>query len=187
MISNILFQYGGGYFGQSIEYLQYLGFWDVIIPFALIFAIVFAILEKVDIFAGKKNINATIAIAIALLTIIPHVTQVYPPEYDVVSIINAFLPQAALVFVVLVVVMLMLGITTGTGQLAEKLGKSAPFIAVALVLFLLARAWYPLGGPMFTFLDDPQLISFLVAVLVFGLVVFGVIGFGGGSRNPSHP
>ncbi|MDP2908831.1 MAG: hypothetical protein Q8N77_03415, partial [Nanoarchaeota archaeon] len=55
----------------AIEFLNEFGFYDVVLPFLLVFTLVFAILEKTKIFGveekkPKKNINAMIAFVIAL-------------------------------------------------------------------------------------------------------------------------
>ncbi|MBM3199831.1 hypothetical protein FJZ53_02750, partial [Candidatus Woesearchaeota archaeon] len=56
--------------GGAIEFLKEFGFFDVVLPFLLVFTIVFAVLEKTKIFGGgkesKKNINAMIAFVFAL-------------------------------------------------------------------------------------------------------------------------
>ncbi|MBI2652090.1 hypothetical protein HYX00_01375, partial [Candidatus Woesearchaeota archaeon] len=48
---------------------------DVLLPFLLIFVIVFAILQKTKILGdSKKNLNVVVAIVVGLLVVIPHVT-----------------------------------------------------------------------------------------------------------------
>ena len=65
-------------FRGMIGFLNKLGVYDVILPFLLVFTIVFAILEKTKILGidkidgkelGKKNINAMVAFVIAFLVI----------------------------------------------------------------------------------------------------------------------
>src|SRR3989344_2229777 len=56
-------------FGTLISELQSLGVYDYFLPFLLIFAIVFAILEKTKIFGEKTNINVVVSILIALIVI----------------------------------------------------------------------------------------------------------------------
>lgn len=54
--------------GQAIEFIRDMGFLQVIVPFVVIAAIMFGILEKIQMFGkGKKELNALIAIGISLL------------------------------------------------------------------------------------------------------------------------
>ena len=81
----------------NLEYILQLweswGLMDVILPFLLIFAVVYAALTKVKIFGEQKDrIHIIIALVIALAVVVPHVTYMYPPESDVVNIINTALP-----------------------------------------------------------------------------------------------
>lgn len=66
-------------FRKALEFLYTLGMYDVILPFLLVFAVVFAILEKTKVFGvdkiegveyTKKNINAIIAFVIGLLVVL---------------------------------------------------------------------------------------------------------------------
>ena len=69
--------------------LQELGLFDVILPFMLIFALVYAVLTKVNIFGpGTKNYNIVIALVMGLAVVFPHVLGYYPENQDIVVIIN---------------------------------------------------------------------------------------------------
>lgn len=63
----------GGFYGGSIGNVllswEQAGFFSYILPFLLIFALVFGILTKVKLFPDNKPINAVIAIAIGLLSL----------------------------------------------------------------------------------------------------------------------
>src|SRR3989344_2060049 len=59
--------------GDAVKLLQDFGFFDVILPFLLVFTVVFGILEKTKIFGTegekghpKKNIDAMVAFVIAI-------------------------------------------------------------------------------------------------------------------------
>ncbi len=65
-------------FGDVIEFLDRLGVYDVILPFLLVFTIIFAILEKTKVFGTeevegqkitKKNLNSMAAFTIAFLVV----------------------------------------------------------------------------------------------------------------------
>lgn len=67
--------YGGGYYGYSMEgfrsviaqWAQF-GVFDILLPLILIFAVVFAILEKINIFKNR-GVNLLIAMVVGFFTI----------------------------------------------------------------------------------------------------------------------
>jgi hypothetical protein len=115
--------YGTGSNGaltQAVWKLQEIGIVDIILPFILIFTIVFAILQKTKILgvddAGKvrKNYNIIVALVMGLGVVIPHVTGSYPsPESDIVNIINQALPNVSVVLVAVIMMMLLIGVFGG--------------------------------------------------------------------------
>jgi hypothetical protein len=86
----------------TIEFLKDFGLFDVILPFILVFAIVFSILEKTSLLGKKKqNLNSLVAIVFALLVITAN---------KVVTAITNALPNILLLIIILVSFLLMLGI-----------------------------------------------------------------------------
>ncbi len=59
---------GGGQFGSLIDSLSQFGFFSYILPFLLIFALVYGVLMKMKFF-DKNAINGIISLAVALLAI----------------------------------------------------------------------------------------------------------------------
>ena len=87
---------------NTVEFLEDFGLFDVILPFLLIFAIVFAILEKTKILGkNKSNVNSIVALVFALLVITAN---------KVITAITIALPNIALLLVVLISFLLMVGI-----------------------------------------------------------------------------
>lgn len=195
----ILFQFQGGMFQNTFQQLQSWGFFDVVIPFALIFAIVYTILNKVsfledvmkdkqgggkELHESRRNIRITIALAISLMTVVPHVIGLYPGGVDVVQVINQFLPETTLVVLTLFVVMMLLGLTGNpkTGKPNEQkdwFTFLSPFIALAIIGFLLYRAISPQAFPFlndFRLFNDPSFQALIIAVAVFALVIYLVVG-----------
>ena len=65
------------------ESLEAWGLTDVMLPFLLVFTLVFAVLEKTKVLGmEKKNLNVVVSLVMALSTIIPHITSSYPLDYD---------------------------------------------------------------------------------------------------------
>ncbi|MBU1204026.1 MAG: hypothetical protein KKG60_03090 [Nanoarchaeota archaeon] len=120
--------------GNAIDFLKQLGFFDVVLPFLLVFTIVFAILEKSRILGtvklsdgtdvANKNLNSVVAFVIGMLVV---------ATANVVSVINEALPKVILLFVFVISFLMLIGILFGTGELNfyDK-HKALYFILMAL-------------------------------------------------------
>ena len=97
---------------QSALYsLESWGLTDVILPFVLIFTVIFAILQKAKIFgAESKKYNVVFALAISLLVVIPHVTGTYPAGLDAVDIINQAIPSISVLAIAVIMFLVLAGI-----------------------------------------------------------------------------
>ncbi len=170
-------------FESFMQSLERVGFVDVLLPFLLIFTIIFAILEKTHILGeGKRNMNVGIAVIFALLVVIPHVTGNFPAGYDPVAIINAALPSISLVIVAVIALMILIGVFAHDRIL---LGMTAPgwvglFSVVTLVfIFGSAAGWWTTG--ILDWLDQifgSDIIAILIMILVFGIIIAFVTGGG---------
>jgi len=96
-------------FREALDFFARLGVFDVILPFLLIFTIVFAILEKTKIFGvekigdssyTKKNLNSMVAFVISFFTI---------ASSEIVEIITTVSSQMVVVLVAIVFFLLLLG------------------------------------------------------------------------------
>ena len=59
----------GGSFSELLMYMEQTGFFAYVLPFLLIFALVFGILTKIKIFKDNKAVNAIVALAVGLLAL----------------------------------------------------------------------------------------------------------------------
>jgi len=159
-------------FENTIEVLDSWGVTDVLIPFLLIFTIVFAILEKTKIFGeNKKNINIIISLVLGLSVVIPHVTDSYPAGSDVVDMINISLPQVGLVAVAFIMLLILVGIYGNKWIGSALSGWMALISAIAVfVIFGGAAGWWESGWFYDVFGEDA--ISLFVMLIVFGLIIW---------------
>lgn len=165
-----------GYYGSFLSYLDSFGITDLLVPFILIFTIVFAVLQKIEIFGKDKSkkFNIIIALSIALLSVIPHATGRYQ-QFDIVNVINSSLPQVGLLIIGLVLLMVLVGLIGGKTDHSSMILGFAGILAVILLLVVFWRAVNPYGTPAwFSFMDNPAFQAFLVIILVFGLIVWFV-------------
>jgi len=61
--------FGGGAIGDLLAKWEQIGFFSYLLPFMLIFALVFGILVKVKVFKDNKMVNGVIALAVALMAL----------------------------------------------------------------------------------------------------------------------
>ena len=171
-------------FGRILESW---GLIDVLLPFLLIFTLIFAVLEKSKILGEeKKNLNTAIALIFALIVVIPHITGNLPAGYDPVLVINSALPSVSLVVVAVISLMIMIGVFAH-----EKiyLGLTMPgwiaFISVILLIIIFGSAagWWTTGFDDWldsTFGSDA--LAVFIMIVVFGVIIAFVTG-GEGERE----
>jgi hypothetical protein len=157
---------------RLLDFLQTYSVTDVILPFLLIFTILFAILQQIKLFGEeKKNINIALSLLISAIAVIPHVTGRYPSNYDPVVIINALIPSAAVLAIAIILVLLLMGMW------GFELGKGVPAVVIALIVGVLfyvfgsTVGWWDVPGRWFNWWDDDLTIAVIV-ILVFGLIIY---------------
>ncbi|MCD4759635.1 hypothetical protein K8R33_02000, partial [archaeon] len=166
----------------TIDFLKDFGLFDVILPFLLIFAIVFAILEKTMILGKEKddpkqNLNSIVALVIALLFISAN---------KAVNLITDALPNIALLMVIIISFLLMIGVFWKSGEFdfTDKHKKWYIFftfiIFIALVLIFLGAYEYSAGvsllshllGSVGTGIGDDVLTGGIVLVVIVGVILW---------------
>jgi hypothetical membrane protein len=97
-------------FGGVIGFMMRLGVYDVILPFLLIFTIMYAILEKTKVFGTEKvgdteitrrNINAMVAFVTAFLVL---------ASSGIIEIFNKALPRIMVLLVIAVMYLMLIGV-----------------------------------------------------------------------------
>lgn len=159
-------------FQDMILTLEGTGLSDVLLPFLLIFTIVFAALRQTKILGDEKKFHIIIAMVMGFAVVIPHVLGRYPPGKDVVTIINTALPQVSIVLVAILMVLIMLGIF-GWELLPENGVGGGIFIFAILavgIIFGSSAGWFKLPQWL-NFINDPTTRALLIIVLVFGIVI----------------
>jgi len=172
------------------------GFSEVILPFFLLFIVLYAVLSSMKILSDKSGINVTLAIVLSLITVIPHVMGIYPPSFDPVVIIRNLSATMMLVLVASLSAIILMGVM-GIDIMKEG-GKSSPFFAILSVIGIntFVYIFYPYMFPLVVTLtvilgiffsmtktDKPSFISYLPAVL---LIVFIIVFRGSIPQNSKH-
>ncbi|MEW6063501.1 MAG: hypothetical protein AB1571_03995 [Nanoarchaeota archaeon] len=117
---------------NAIEFFKNFGLFDVVLPFLLVFTIVFAILEKSKILGtedgkSKKNLDSTVAFVVALLVVATN---------RIVTALNLALPNIVLLLVIGVSFLLLLGVFSKSEEMEfRKMHKGwyATFVAILFI------------------------------------------------------
>ncbi len=157
-------------FSNFASYLQAYGVMDFLLPFVLVFTIIYAVSSRMPLFRDNKNFRVIISLVLGLLFVVPHITGTYPLGYDPVQVMNEALPSISLVAIAAIMLLLLLGIFgKGFSQAA------APFIAfgaIGFVIYIFGAALNVWRGPYDIFYWwTTEVTELMVIILVFGLIV----------------
>jgi len=162
---------------EFIRILDSWGLTDVMLPFLLIFVVIFALMAKTRILGeDKKKYNLVVALVIGLLVVIPHVLNYYPPEADVVDIMNEALPQVSIIAVAVIMLLILIGLFGGE---AKWMGSSmSGWIAIIsfiiiLIIFGGAAGWWGDWSWFYTFFGAES-VAIIVMILVFAIIVWWI-------------
>jgi len=159
-------------FSNLAYYFQTYGIMDFLLPFILVFTIVFAVLQRTKILGDKaKNFNVVVALVLGLIFVVPHVTGTYPLGYDPVSVMNNALPSISLISIAAIMLLLLMGIFG-----AKFAASASPVIAVVAIGFVIYVFGAALGlwtSPSGRFnWWDSQVTELIIIILVFGVIVW---------------
>lgn len=161
-------------FEEGIMALERMGLSDVILPFLLIFTIVFAILQKIKVFGkDNKKINVVVALVLALAVIVPHVTNSYPYNGDIVDIINKALPNVTVVIVAIIMVLILAGVFGVEVAWAGQMTGVITIAAFGIILFIFGRAagWFERIPNWLRWIDNTETQALLIVLLIFGIII----------------
>ena len=160
---------------SSFAQLESLGIFDVILPFILVFTIVFAVLQKVKIFGDKgKQFNIMIALVMGLAVVFPHVLGYYPPDQDIVLIMNQALPNVSVVIVAIVMALLIIGVFGGKMAFGgNSISGWIATLAFVVVVFIFgtAASWWNMPN-FLAFLNNPDTMALVLVILVFAIIIW---------------
>lgn len=169
-------------FGGVISTLQQMGFFDVLLPFLLIFAIVYGILEKVKLFEDRADINAVIAFVIGMIVI---------GTSWVIGVLTGFLPWVGMLTVVFLAAVILMGFFWKD---IDAIGDTpVKYIAAIVILVVFAAVLLPMvlppefwssfqgaaGESAFSIVD----IGALVAILIVFFAIFYVAKSSSGTKT----
>lgn len=157
------------YGGNTI--LQHPLFVETILPFLLVFTLVFAVLQKSKILGdGKKQIDAIVALSMGLLVL---------AFAEAVGIIIQMTYFVAVALVVILVLMLLLGSFAEPGKFFEKFPSGLKtwmtivvVLAVVIATMIFTGGWQYVLDLIFISEGSGILVNVIFVAIVIGAVVF---------------
>jgi hypothetical protein len=161
------------YLGDFVGNLAGIGVFEYLLPFLLVFAILFGILEKIKIFGdGKKNLNMVISFIVALIIVV---------NTAVVELMNLYLSKMALFIVVILVLIMAFGVFSKGQPSGWGIGLFV-IASIVAVIWALGPTW-GWSWPEWAGVSDQA--KFFIGIIIAFVVVVGLIGWGGsGQKNP---
>ncbi len=164
-------------FQNAVAFMINLGVYDVVLPFLLVFTLVFALLEKTKVLGvekhgsetyTKKNLNAMIAFVTGFLII---------ASTELVRVINTVLATSVLLVLLAVLFLMLVGVFSKDQEFALTGGWLKFFtglmFAGIVLIFLHALGWLYLVWDYLVYeLDGPVVGSFLLLIVVVGGMYF---------------
>ena len=162
----VMLQYIGGFggrtFGDLLNQLEQMDFFRLVLPFLLIFALVYAVLSNIKIFSDNKGASVIIALAVGLLAL----------QFEIVpAFFQAIFPNLGIALSIMLAALILAGAFIGDEKSAFK------------------WIFFGLGGIVFLIVTLTSLSSFQFAgsfewsgwwanyggIILFLLIVGGVI------------
>jgi hypothetical protein len=167
-------------FRGVINILAKIGVYDIVLPFLLVFTIIFAILEKTKVLglekgAGgegtKKNLNSMVAFVIAFLVI---------ASTKLVSVINEVLANVVLLLILAVCFLMLVGVFFGDKEFTlkdfptwSKFFMVIMFIGI-VVIFLNALDWLQYLLAIFVYWDAEWAAAIIFIIVILGFMWYVV-------------
>jgi hypothetical protein len=169
-------------FMDGFRQLMDSGFFEVVLPFILIFTIIFAVAQKAKLFGdASKKFNVLIAFAIGMIAVWQHYSY-KGSQWDVISMLNQALPQVSFVIVAVVMLLLIWGLFGSKNQMgSNKFGGIVAIASIGIILWIFGSS---AGFGLYDlpwWLSDPSTYSLVIAIIVFALVI-GYI-----TKDPKDP
>ena len=162
-------------FREIIDFFDNIGVFEVVLPFLLVFTVVFALLEKTKVFGvekigdkeyTKKNLNSAAAFVIAFLVV---------ASSRLVEIITTVSSQFVVLLFGIVLFLLLVGSffkEEPHGVFLEGGWRTAFMIIVFVVLVFIFLDALDLLGDVFDFLEGTSRGEFVGSALLLILIVF---------------
>ncbi len=150
-----------------------------VLTFFLVFVIIYSVLNRIKIFKEKKGISVTLAVVVALTTVIPHFTGKFL-WFDVVRVMEKLLPYTSLIVIFFFLCLLVLsafGIKMDKSWFLKILGLLViiDLMVPDVLILVLILGELPHLPPWLSFLNffiQPEIRIALLTLIIMAAIIF---------------
>jgi len=158
--------YDGSGFGTLLSYWEQVGVFSYIIPFLLIFAIIYGILMQINLFKGTKGINAVVSVSVALLSL----------QFSFVSVFfSEIFPKVGVGMIIILLLLIFTGMFMNTND--RWMMYLIWGIAIIILLYIVSSSFWNLFGGFGSFglynlgWDWNMILSIAALIAVLGVII----------------
>lgn len=175
--------FGGGTLGNLFAQWEAAGIFSIALPFLLIFALVYGLLTKMNIFASKadpnsgKGVNVIIALSVSFMAL----------QFDMVSMFfSEIFPRFGVALSVILVILILGGLFMPTNK-----ENNWFMVALAIIVFIIIGTviynslgvfGWSIGGPGLSYFWDRY-----SAIIIFAIIIIAVVAMTTVKKNPNRP
>lgn len=166
--------FGGG-IGDLLNNLAQAGFFSYVIPFLLIFALVFGILTQIKLFKDNKGVRAIISLAVGLMAL----TQPLVPQF-----FSSIFPNLGVGISILLVFLILIGLFVDPKH-QQWIMYGLFFIAVIIAIVVVAQSSGSSGESAWLWIQN-NLGPSAGTIIILVIVVIAVAAIIGVNRNKNR-
>ena len=165
-----------GSFGDVLNSWEQLGFFSHLLPFLLIFALVFGILSKVNLFGKNRAVNVIIAFVVAIMSL----QFALVPQF-----FSEIFPRVGIGLVIILSLFIIIGLFTNP----KSNVMNYFLLGIALIIFviILVQSAGSVGIRSVDWWTTNWSMVLAVGVILILVVVIIVAGGAGGKTKPGAP
>lgn len=152
------YNYYGGAIGDAISQAEQSGFFAYVLPFLLIFSLVFGILSSIKIFKDNKAVEAIIALVVGLMSL----------QFDMVPIFfSQIFPRLGIALSVILVFIILAGffVDPSKGWIMYTLLGIGTIAAISVLVSTAGATGFPMSSVIYNNLGTIAIIGFVIIVL----------------------
>ena len=161
--------------GNAVEFLTAFGFFDVVLPFLLVFTVTFGVLEKSNLFGkDKKNLNAMLAFTVGFLVV---------AATQITQAIQLSIPKVAFMLIILISLLILVGSMMGKQKdegldFFEKFANLKNRLVVIIIVVVVAVFFSSVGWlqPILDFfrvnIASPTLSGIIFLAVIGGIIYY---------------
>ena len=169
MLNHILsFQFGGFYggdIGNLLAYWEQVGVFSYVLPFLLIFAVVFGIMMKTRVFGDNRALNAVIALVIGLLAL----------QFELVPIFfSEIFPRVGVALSIILVLLVLAGLFLDPNNKAVNYGLLGVGVIIFLAVLIKTAGYLGWYSGYWWYANWQRIIPYVIVFVVLAVVINSV-------------